>query len=245
VAAATNLIGVARSIQGDHSGALEHHAAAAAGWQRLGDTGHVATALSSAGWAAIRAREWQQAASAYREALRIATEGDDAWYITWSVIGAGSIAAGWGAREQAARLLAAGIAAREQLAMPLRPHIQAALDQCIAGLRAAMRPDDFAAAWDAGRSCQIATAAAEAGELLTTIEREPPRAPSATLPYRLTRREHDVLRLVTEGRTDREIADLLFISSRTASSHVASIIAKLGVDSRTAAAALAVRLGLD
>jgi DNA-binding CsgD family transcriptional regulator len=60
----------------------------------------------------------------------------------------------------------------------------------------------------------------------------------------LTPREREVLRLVTLGRTNREIADGLFISHRTASTHVANILGKLGVSSRTEATAWAVREGL-
>jgi DNA-binding NarL/FixJ family response regulator len=47
------------------------------------------------------------------------------------------------------------------------------------------------------------------------------------------------LRLVAEGLTDKEIADRLFISRRTVSKHVESILAKLGVESRRAAALMA------
>jgi DNA-binding CsgD family transcriptional regulator len=53
-----------------------------------------------------------------------------------------------------------------------------------------------------------------------------------------------VLRLLVEGRSDREIAEQLFISRRTASKHVEAILAKLGVRSRGAAAAEAMRRGL-
>ena len=63
-------------------------------------------------------------------------------------------------------------------------------------------------------------------------------------PYGLSPRELDVLRLLVDGRTDREIAEALFISPRTAMSHVANIRNKLGVDSRTAAAGIAIREGL-
>ena len=45
----------------------------------------------------------------------------------------------------------------------------------------------------------------------------------------LTRRERDVLALVAEGRTNREVAEALFISEKTASVHVSHILAKLGV----------------
>jgi DNA-binding NarL/FixJ family response regulator len=52
----------------------------------------------------------------------------------------------------------------------------------------------------------------------------------------LTRRETEVLRLLAEGMTDREIADRLFISRRTASNHVSAILTKLEVPDRRAAA---------
>ena len=47
------------------------------------------------------------------------------------------------------------------------------------------------------------------------------------------------------GLTDREIGEALYIGTRTVNYHVANLLAKLGVDSRVAATALAVRHGLD
>jgi DNA-binding CsgD family transcriptional regulator/tetratricopeptide (TPR) repeat protein len=60
----------------------------------------------------------------------------------------------------------------------------------------------------------------------------------------LTSRERDVLRLVSAGRTNRQIAEELFISPKTASVHVSNILGKLGVSGRGEAAALAHRLEL-
>ena len=60
----------------------------------------------------------------------------------------------------------------------------------------------------------------------------------------LTHREQDVLGLLGQRRTDIEIADQLFISPKTVSSHVSSILAKLGAKNRREAAAMAVRFGL-
>ncbi|MBO2447360.1 AAA family ATPase [Actinomadura barringtoniae] len=62
--------------------------------------------------------------------------------------------------------------------------------------------------------------------------------------FGLTPREREVLRLVTEGRGNREIAEELFISAKTVSVHVSNILTKLEVSSRGEAAALAHRLGL-
>jgi 4-hydroxy-2-oxoheptanedioate aldolase len=60
----------------------------------------------------------------------------------------------------------------------------------------------------------------------------------------LTARERDVLRLVAAGRTNRQIAEELFISPKTASVHVSNILGKLAVATRGEAAALAHRLRL-
>jgi DNA-binding CsgD family transcriptional regulator len=65
--------------------------------------------------------------------------------------------------------------------------------------------------------------------------------PSAT---RLSPRQTDVLRLLVAGRSDRQIGQELYISHRTVSNHVAAILSKLGVSSRSEAAVRAVREGL-
>ena len=59
----------------------------------------------------------------------------------------------------------------------------------------------------------------------------------------LTAREREVLELLSEGMSNREIADKLFIAPKTASVHVSNILAKLGASSRTEAAAIAYRQG--
>jgi DNA-binding CsgD family transcriptional regulator len=61
----------------------------------------------------------------------------------------------------------------------------------------------------------------------------------------LTPRELEVLGLLVEGRSNRQIAEELFISGKTASVHVTNLLAKLGVHSRLEAAAMARRLGLE
>lgn len=68
------------------------------------------------------------------------------------------------------------------------------------------------------------------------------RAPEA--PQTLTERETDVLRLLAEGKANKEIALALHISETTVKTHVSNILMKLGVPSRTQAALYAVRIGL-
>jgi DNA-binding CsgD family transcriptional regulator len=72
-----------------------------------------------------------------------------------------------------------------------------------------------------------------------------PRAATRSAPAGLTAREQEILALVSEGLTDREISGRLFISERTVNHHVSSVLAKIGVSSRTAAAREAARMGLE
>jgi DNA-binding CsgD family transcriptional regulator/tetratricopeptide (TPR) repeat protein len=62
--------------------------------------------------------------------------------------------------------------------------------------------------------------------------------------FGLSRREREVLALIAEGRTNREIGERLFISQKTVGVHVGNILAKLGVSGRVEAAAVAIRLEL-
>ncbi|MFL5769149.1 MAG: response regulator transcription factor, partial [Chloroflexota bacterium] len=76
-------------------------------------------------------------------------------------------------------------------------------------------------------------------------EPEPaPAVESPQDPFGLTPRERDVLPLIVQGRTNRQIAETLFISESTAGVHVSNIMAKLGARSRAEAATLAYRMHL-
>lgn len=103
------------------------------------------------------------------------------------------------------------------------------------------------------RACRMlgddATASLESSEALTTFtqlgatpDAEAARELATGRPPRespLTAREREVLALVAEGRTNREVAAELVLSERTVDRHVSNILTKLGVTSRTAATAYA------
>jgi DNA-binding NarL/FixJ family response regulator len=134
----------------------------------------------------------------------------------------------------------------------------------VASLKSRLSPAEFARAWNAGQALSPVEAAAEAvalaadlageGQVEATLEAESPTpgggAESCALacpplvPGGLSRREVEVLQLVAEGLTNAQIAERLFLSPKTVSSHLVSIFGKLGVTSRTSATRFAIEHGL-
>lgn len=96
-------------------------------------------------------------------------------------------------------------------------------------------PDELVAAVRAAAAGQPALAPAIALRLLDRI-----RTPAQSL----SKRELQVLRLVADGQSNQQIAGLLFLSQATVKSHLVHIFTRLGVDSRTAAVAVATQRGL-
>ena len=69
-------------------------------------------------------------------------------------------------------------------------------------------------------------------------------AAASAIEHNLTAREVEVLTLLAQGNSTQQIADQLFVSPRTAATHINNILGKLEVNSRTAAVAYAMRIGL-
>lgn len=115
-----------------------------------------------------------------------------------------------------------------------------AADEAVASARGVLGEAAFAAAWDAGEAQSVDEAVATALSLEI-----PPELPEPLNAHPLlTAREIDVLRLVAEGQSDKEIAAALGITYRTTTTYMTAILTKLNVTSRTAAATQALRLGL-
>jgi DNA-binding CsgD family transcriptional regulator/tetratricopeptide (TPR) repeat protein len=117
-----------------------------------------------------------------------------------------------------------------------------------AARRALRQAREWAAALPAPPLVATIDGLARAAHLDISAEQPAPRpkrrVPEPAEALGLTARELEVLCLLAEGLTDRQIADRLFISRRTAQVHAARVRNKLGVDNRTAAAGVARRLGL-
>jgi non-specific serine/threonine protein kinase len=181
-----------------------------------------------------------------REALQRAWVIGERRYFAGALAGLTRAMAARGDLELGARLYGAVDAVLEVTGANLPVMALLSFEPARAAVRAALGEARFAAAWSAGHALPPLEVLAEAehGMISAGPAAEARRAGRSEAPYRLTARELEVLRLVASGHTNREIAAALFVTQRTAATHVSHILAKLGVASRIEAAASAVRFGL-
>jgi predicted ATPase/DNA-binding CsgD family transcriptional regulator len=238
---------------GDLSSATAQFEQALSQMRRLGDKRGMGVACSSLGRLAS-ATDLGRSASFHGQALNFRWDIGDRRGIAEDLEGLAAVAVGRGRATRAAELIAIAAAIREEIGSPVADRNRAAVDATTANARQSLGSSAFEAAWSAGKLMSLERAVSEG--LLEAAEgaaAAPPPVEPTPLPKsmivpeaaeRLTPREREVLKLLAEGATDREIADRLFISHRTAMQHVANILGKLEVSSRTAAAAFALRHGL-
>jgi len=114
-------------------------------------------------------------------------------------------------------------------------------------LRAAIGDAAFEAEYAAGRTldvAQVLTSATDTAAGDEAARAAPPAPPDELARFGLSAREREVLFLLSAGRSNPQIGQALFISTKTASVHVSNILAKLGVSGRVEAAGVAHRLGI-
>jgi len=169
----------------------------------------------------------------YREALGLGREHTSTPGFTYAIEAVGVVAVAVGQAERGARLLGAADALRERTGLRFRVvENQVALEHALTDARAALGEDAFATTWTSGRILGPAQALEVALEPFP-IPAGPTGGPSPGAS--LTPRETEILQLLAAGQSDSAIAGTLFISVRTVENHVAHILAKLGVRTRTAA----------
>jgi non-specific serine/threonine protein kinase len=199
------------------------------------------TTLLGLGRAAVNRGDVTAAAAYYAESLTLARNRED---LVSALVRTAGLAVGRRALV-ATRLLGAAAALAETVSYPLTPAEQARRQDTVAGARAALGDAKFEVAWAAGQALPVEQAVAEAIAVLAVVGR-----PTASTPrvaddaFGITPREHEVLALLCAQLTDREIAERLFLSTRTVEGHVSHIIGKLGVSTRREVVAMAARLAL-
>jgi predicted ATPase/DNA-binding CsgD family transcriptional regulator len=197
------------------------------------------------GMFAASQRRFLEAARYYHKSLRTLIDAADVVWLFKPLAGLAAVAVETGDAESAARLLGAVDTMLLSTGGHLYPLHRPMYERADTAARAALGPERFTAIHDAGGRLTLADLRAEADAIVTLAEeaaREPRRRGAGN--SALTAREQEVLTLVADGKTDREIAEILFISRRTVNYHVANILSHLGVHSRQDAVDRAHDLGL-
>lgn len=242
---ALNRLGIETHGKGDWADAEALYQEALDRWRAQGHTWGIATVLSNLAVLAHVLGDDERAASLYRESLALCWSQSDQWGLTEALTGLGGIAATAREPEVAVRLFGAAEEIRESIGLSLQRHIRTQYEAAIATAKDALGEVGFEAAWEAGQALSLEQAVADATTVASAKKHAAESSARASAGISgLTPREMEVLRLLADGRSSREIGDVLFISHRTATTHVTNIFDKLSVDNRAAAVARAFQLGI-
>jgi predicted ATPase/DNA-binding CsgD family transcriptional regulator len=190
-------------------------------------------------------RQVPEAARHYQSSLATLMHIGEAALQFKPLAGLAAVAAECGRFESAARLLGAVDRLLRQGGGHLFPFDRPGYEQAERAAGVELGSEQFNAAHAAGSALTVQELLAEADAIVTAAEEaaRAPRRRGAATSSALTAREGEVLRLVAEGKTDREIGELLCVSRRTVNAHIANILGQLGVHSRQDAVARARDLG--
>lgn len=247
IADSVGVMGMMALSRGDHEEARSLVEEARTIMESLEDRPGIIKALCVLGDISLNQGKPGAAHDLYERALAILKDLEDEWWIAWCLEGVAGVAAVQGQPARAARLFGAAQALRDETGSPRPPAYRRYYEHNLAAAKDLLDEAAFAEAWEEGRAMTSGQAIEHALERPAVPEVPESAAlekiPS-TDPAGLTDREVEVLRLVSQGLTDGQVAERLYISHRTVSNHLRSIYDKLDVPSRAAAAKEAVERGL-
>jgi ATP/maltotriose-dependent transcriptional regulator MalT len=249
VARITNNLGNIALAQGEAVRATGYFEEALALNRNLGSTWGVASALGNLAGSLVAQGELARAEVAVRESLALSQILDSRHMQSAALETLAQIAAGQQQFEQAVRWWGTAEGLRHRLNMALPTPDRSTRMQSMDAARRRLGDAVFETCWATGyaaASTNTVDALLGGGEQVSRLAHSTgtSHALVATPSVNLSRREQEILRLLVEGHSNQEIGAALFISAHTAAKHVANILGKLGVESRTAAATYALRHGL-
>ena len=239
------LASVARR-RGDGAAARARYESCLVTFRALGERPTVASVLDGLGELAIDRGDFGEARERFAGSLALYREMGSTRGVGIALSGFAALAAaGWRA-ERAVRLAGAAAALHEAGGSAIELIRHRGAEDWLDEARRALGPARAAAVWADGRTLSADAAVAYALEPEGAAGRPPrgARAPGRGAPAGeagpLTAREREVARLVARGSSNRQIAETLVISERTAEAHLSNILSKLGLSTRVQLAAWAV-----
>ena len=185
-------------------------------------------------------RDYERARDLFDEGLTVSAELGNEADIVHCLEGLATVAGEEGRIVRAARLWGAAESLLEKIEAVYTYVPDRSINRSQVAARSKTDEAAWEAAWAEGRVMSLEQAVEYA------LEKEPAPDPAAPEPYLagLSAREAEVLRLVATGLTNAEVAEKLFLSSRTVDWHLSSIYRKLGLHSRVEATRFAAQHGL-
>ncbi|MGH2395646.1 MAG: tetratricopeptide repeat protein [bacterium] len=206
--------------------------------REMRDRNFISSLLSGLAVAAAHDHDYHRAATLLDEALAIAEELDDPGIVAKCLRTYAEIARDLSQWEQATRLYAAADALRPVGAGLVPRYVLADYERRVATLRSRLSAESFTRVWAEGRGMSMPLAAeyarAQTGIALPKVGAVPKWTSEKG---RLSSREQEVAELVAQGLSNRDIAQRLVITKKTADHHVEHILDKLGFQSRAQIAA--------
>jgi non-specific serine/threonine protein kinase len=243
IAALLGNLGSIAFFQGDYAKAMTHAEESLALYRSLGSVHGTASVLSHVGRALLELGDYERAEAMLSEGLLLSWQVGNKWYTIAALEGLAGTATARGEWERAARLFGAVEAIAKANGVAVHPADRATNERYIATIRSHLDGATFARAGDVESAVSLEQVISEALKKTSPVVNAPV-APDPAVTAGLTGRELDVLRLLAQGLSDRDIAAMLFLSPRTIGGHITNLLSKLELDSRTAAAVFAVRHGL-
>lgn len=229
IAAALNNLGNLASGELDLVAAMQFYEESLALFRELGDLHEVAACLRNL---AVVMRDSQREGSAFarcRESLELFQALGDKRGMVECLVFLARIKAERGALEQAARLLGMADALTDEGDIGASSN-SAEYAKLTAVVRERMGADRYTVVSTAGRAMAIEEVTYDEAVSAVALGTDPTS-------HQLTRRQWEVARLIAQGRTNRQIAEALFIAERTVDTHVEHLLARLGFDTRSQIAA--------
>jgi DNA-binding NarL/FixJ family response regulator len=210
--------------------------------REVGERQAITAALYTLATLAQAEHDHEHARALFEEGLPASAELGNETDVAHYLEGLAAVAASQGRIVRAARLWGAEEALLEKIEVGVHTYVpdRSLHRGRVADARSRLDDEAFAAAWAEGRTMSPEQAIAYALDHSATPETATPE----TYPAGLSAREAEVLRLVATGLTNAEVAEELFLSSRTVDWHLGSIYRKLGFRSRTEATRFAADHGL-
>lgn len=242
VAHSQNLLGDLARCEQRYSQAATFYEESIALLQEIGADRDVAASLHNLGHTCMHLGDIERAQALFAQSMTIQQAQQNTAGMAECLIGFAALTVARGSPATAARLLAVLTATGWEQKAWEWPATRAEYEQTLAHAHAQLTDEEFEAEQATGRALVLEQAVAYALNLpFLTLDSSQERAEPTRV---LTVREREIVTLITQGRSNGEIADELVLSKRTVEKHIANILSKLDFSNRTQIVLWAIENGM-